>query len=480
MGYGGGKPNTPINSDDVVATTGYNNHDWGHFCSGSNTHIQKWSLWKPYRCAGEASPTNLQVAQMHFGIDVSTARHTGLENAVKDPTNSQPTPARVQESITSYKYLPPTGNAASPYRITDYADFSDETAPAGLQFLRQYDANACAPDAWRDWRLTEAQLKSCAEKRLDSIPGGTDWTISNNNTGLVYSFCDVRFGIASGDVVGSRPSNAMPLSLLFGEGRIANEKWRIGLAVYLPNGISSVSPGARWMVFAGLKPLVSSNGGEAFPQTASNIELCEALWYNFKTKGVTSFTFIPCLLLNVTLSGTGDTTTGSLKYKTRVALVSTYSPQLLLPPTFTKCTLTIDPTPVPGHVEQYHDSTYRGYYATNLIAGTYKVMIGSVVSSGSGYTRNFKYYRVTIMSGTTIKIEYAATGYGSTGNLKITASGSNVTYHEYASQSAYNSDTVSGSAMSATPSSAASTFFSCYVGSSVPSSVTVSLEVHKI
>ncbi|MDE6022322.1 MAG: hypothetical protein K2G13_02355 [Muribaculaceae bacterium] len=480
MGYNGGKLSTPVNSDDVVAVTAYNNHDWGHFCSGLNSNINKWSLWKPYRCAGESSPTNLQVAQMHFGIDVSTARHTGLENAVKDPTHSQISPARVQESATSYQYLPPTGGAASPYRITDFADLPDETAPAGLQFARQYDANACAPDAWRDWTLTEAQLKSCADKRLDSIPGGTDWTIVKNGTGLTYSFCDVRFGIASGDVVGNRPSNAMPLSLLFGEDRIANEKWRIGLAVYLPYGISSVSASARWMVFAGVKPITSANGGDAFPFTGSNIELCEALWYNFKTKGVKSFTFIPCLLMNSTLTGSGDTTTGSLKYKTRVELVSSLNPQLLLPPTFTKCTLTIDPTPVPGHVEQYHDSSYRGYYATNLVAGTYKVMIGTVVSSGSGYTRNFKYYRVTIPSGTTIKIEYVATGYGSTGNLKITASGSNVTYYEYASQSAYNSDTVSGAAMSATPSSAASGFFSCFVGASAPSSVTVSLEVHKI
>lgn len=422
-------------------------------------------------------PSNLTVAQLKFGIDASGARHTALENAIRNIDNTQPEPSAVSASSNAYRYLAPTGGAASPYRITDFADRPDSDAPAGLQFLRNYDGSASAPDSWRDWTLTEAQLKSCSEKTVSSIPGGTDWTLPTNNTGLIYTDCDVRFGIGSGDVVGYRPSNAMPLSFIFGEGKIASEKWRLGIAVYLPYGISAVSTKARWMVFAGIAPLTSSNGGNAFPRTVSNIELCQALWYNFNSKGVTSFTFIPCLLLNSTLTGTA---VNSSKYTTRVDLVSSLNSQLLLPPTFSKCTLVINASPKPGHVEQYHDSSYRGYYATNLVAGTYKIMIGTVNSTSSGYTRNYRYYKVIIPSGTSIKIEHAESGYASTGNLKITASGPSVTYYEYANESAYNSDSVSGAALSATPADAGKSFFATYVGTSAPSSLSISLSVNKI
>ncbi|MDE7350234.1 MAG: hypothetical protein K2N25_04150 [Muribaculaceae bacterium] len=480
MGYTGQSPYIPINSDDVVAVSGYNNHDWGHFCSGLNSNINKWSLWKPYRIAGNTSPTNLQVAQIKFGIDVSTARHTGLEDAVKDAATTQPAPADVSPASTAYRYLAPTGGEASPYRITDFADDPDPTSPAGLQFTRRYDGTACAPDSWHDWTLTEAQLKSCADKRYASSNNGspndpTNWNINGNDKGLVYSFCSVRFGIASGETVGGTPGNAMPLSFIFGEGKISSEKWRIGLAVYLPNGISAASTSPRWMVFAGLSPLTSNTGGSAFPHTASNIELCEALYYNFKTKGVTEFTFIPVMLLNSTIKIANDSAS---TYKTKVELIGSYNPQLLLTPTFTRCKLTITATPKPGQVEQYSDSAFRGMYSTNLIAGTYKIQVGKTVGSGSGTTLNFKYYKVIIPSGVTIKIEYAASGYGSSGNLKVTASGSNLTYYEYADQTAYGNDTTEA-AMSGSPSTVAA-FFYTYVAQSAPSNVTPYLMVTKI
>lgn len=49
MGVTNGVPNTPINSDDVVSATSYNNHDWAHFCTASNTRVNKWSKRKPVR-----------------------------------------------------------------------------------------------------------------------------------------------------------------------------------------------------------------------------------------------------------------------------------------------------------------------------------------------------------------------------------------------------------------------------------------------
>lgn len=477
MGHANGVITAPVNTDDVVAATTYNNHDLGHFCSASNPHIQKWSMWKPYRCSGNASPTNLQVAQMHFGINVSAARHVGLENAIRDVDASQPAPSSLVAPSGAYAYIRPTGGASSPYRITDFADFRDDTAPSELKFDRQYDHKACAPDEWHDWEMSESLLTSLASKTVSSIPGGTDWTLSSNNTGISYSACSLKYGKSTQDVIGYRPSNAMPLTFLFGNDTIANEKWRLGLAVYLPYGLSSVSTSARWMVFAGRKPLASSNGGDALPNTASNIELCQALYYNFKTKGVKSFTFVPCILLNSTLDGTGVYPN---VYTTRVALLASFNAQLLIPPTFTKCTLTINPNPIPGEVVDYYDETYRGRYATNLVAGTYKVHVGGVDSTSSGTTRADYYYRVTIPSGTSITITHKTSGYESTGNLQISASGSNVTYYEYANVSDWNGNKNAGAVKSTTPSSAGLKFFTSYVGVSVPSSVTPLLYVTKV
>lgn len=478
MGHGSNKTTIPVNSDDVVATTSYNNHDWGHFCSSSNTNINKWSLWKPYRCAGEASPSNLQVAQMHFGIDVSTARHTGLENAVRSASNSQPAPGRVAEAVSSYAYLPPTGGAASPYRITDYADTDDPNAAAqGIYFRREYDQGACAPDEWHDWRMTEALLKSLSEKTYPNTDvGGVTWTLPDNDKGIRYQDCNLKLGPQTQEVIGYRPSNAMPLSYIFGDGRIASENWRMGVAIYLPKGVDTDN-NPRWMLFAGNGTLTSSNGRNALPFTGSSIELCKALYYNFKTHNINEFTFIPCIVLNCT---PGYTAAGSASaYTTRVELLASLNAQLLLPPTFTKCKLYIDATPVPGQVEQYADSSYRGCYSTNLIAGTYKIIKTHATASGSGYNVVQKLYRVTIPSGTTVKIEHVASGYGSTGNLKLTASGNNLTVHEYADFSSYNSNTVSGSGQSVAPSSALD-YFSAYIGASAPNNVSITLQVTKI
>lgn len=478
MGHSGNKTTIPVNSDDVVGTTGYNNHDWGHFCSGLNSHIQKWSLWKPYRCAGEDSPTNLQVAQMHFGIDVSTARHTGLENALKSATNTQPTPENINPSATAYQYLTPTGGTASPYRITDYADTDDPNAAAqGIYFRREYDQGACAPDEWRDWRMTEALLKSLSEKTYPNTNvGGVTWTLPDNDKGIRYQDCNLRLGPQTQEVIGYRPSNAMPLSYIFGDGRIASENWRMGVAIYLPKGVDT-NNSPRWMLFAGNVTLTSANGGKALPFTGSSIELCKALYYNFKTHHINEFTFIPCIVLNCT---PGYTAAGSANaYTTRVELITSQNAQILLPPTFMRCKLTIDATPVPGQVEQYSDSSFRGSYSTNLIAGTYKIIKTSAVSSGSGYTVAQKFYRVTIPSGTSIVITHQASGYSSTGNLKLVASGSNLTVHEYADFSSYNSNTVSGSGQSVAPSSALG-YFSAYIGASASNNVSITLQVTKI
>lgn len=477
MGYASGSIKPPVNSSDVQLATDCDSHDWGHFCAAYNTGIQKWSLWKPYRCAGLGSPTNLQVAQMKFGIDVSTARHTGLENAVKSVGNVQPLPSAVTQASSPYRYDPPTGGDASPYRITDFADDDDPDAPAGLQFKRWYDPAACAPDEWHDWTLTEERLRSLSEETVSAAPGGgTSWTVDGTK-GISYSFCSIRYGVASQETVGYRPSNAMPLSLLFGNGTIADENWRLALAVYLPYGLDSSNTKARWMLFAGRKPLSSSNGGEALPHTASSIELCKALYYNFKTKGVTGFTFIPCIIANSTLGGTAVT---SSSYTTRVVLqTATYNSQLLLAPTFDRRTLTITATPVPGQVEQYSDSSFRGLYATNLVAGTYRVAVGMSSGTGGNTTISIDYYRITLTSGSSIKIEYAASGYSSSGNLKITASGSSISYYKYADQAACNSDTVSGAALSGAPANVAKLFRS-YVGASVPAHVTPYLMVTKI
>lgn len=458
---------TPVDMiGDISATLAANNGDIGTLATYGS--IQKWSLWKPYAFGGLDSPTNLEVAQHHFGINVDSARHTSLENAVKDSTNTQPDPQRVSAPSGAYAYTKPTTN----FRMGDFADFDDATAPPGLQFARRYDSGACAPDSWGDWDLTEAQLLSLSNKRLSSIPGGTDWAIDTAaGLGIVYTNCNVKFGVSSNETVGFRPSNAMPLSLIFGNGTISGEKWRLGLAVYLPLG-TAASNTARWMAFAGAKPLTAANGGTAFPHTASNIELCQALYYNFKTHGITSFTFIPCILCNCSLSGYASSST---QYVTRVAL-SLSGAKLLCAPTFTKCTLSISATPKPGKVESYQDSAYRGYYATNLVAGTYKVQVGIVETSGSGYTRHMKWYRVTLSSNNQIVITHS--GSSSTGNLSVTASG-NVTYYEYASESAYQNNIVSGGAISTSAANAAS-FFMSYVGASAPASVTPTLSVTKI
>lgn len=486
MGYGAGKVTTPVGFADISNTMGSNSLDIGSLCTYGNDlyGVNKWSLWKPYRCAGLASPTNLQVAQMKFGIDVSTARHTGLENAIKLIDNTQPSPDKVTAGSTAYQYLRPTGGDASPYRTTDFADFTDSSAPAGLQFNRQYDDNACAPDTWHDWEMSQSSLESYADVLTSKITLANDdnndettWTV-NSQSGIVYQFCSIRIGPQSQETIGNTPPNAMPLTLLFGNDTITKEKWRLALAVYLPYGQNSTNSKAQWMVFAGLKPLSVANGGKCLPSTLSNIDLCKALLYNVTSKNVTEFTFIPCILCNSTITG-HVVSTDSTRYTTRVTLVDTFSPRLLLAPTFDRRKLIVHKTPKTGEVLHYSDSTYRGLYATNLVAGTYAIAKGSVTSSGSGYSVSFDYYRVTIPSGTTIKIEYAASGYSNNGNLKVTASGSNVSYYKYADEAAYKSNTVSGSALSATPANAAK-FFQTYIGAATPNSVTPYLMVSKI
>lgn len=389
MGYSGGKPTTPVNSDDVVSATGYNNHDWGHFCLASN--IKKWSLWKPYRCEGEASPTNADVAKMKFGIDVGDARYTPLENAIRNVDNTQPTPASITPSTDTYKYLPPTGGAASPYRITDFADFDDETAPAGLQFKRQYDPTACAPDEWDDWTLSQEQLTKASNVTLTNLSGDTDWVLPNNTGAPLYTDCKLRWGFQSHENIGNAPSNAMPLTLLFGEGKIISEVWRIGIAVYLPHGEGdgALLGTPRWMAFAGRKPLVTVAGADVLPDMASNTRLCKALLYNIG-KGTRTFSFIPCFLLNSTIARHGATAGGTLFGTDLQLLNDSKGARLLLPPTFALKTLTVTANPVPGQIVEYWDSAYRGRYASNLAGGTYKIKRGLAISTSSGTSLSFK------------------------------------------------------------------------------------------
>lgn len=472
---------TPVNSDDVVAATSYNNHDWGHFCSASNSNINKWSLWKPYRCAGESSPTNLQVVQMKFGIDVSTARHTGLENAIKSSSNPQPDPDSLTAPSGAYAYLRPLGGAASPYRITDYADDDDPTATAnGVYFKRQYDRATGSPDEWLDWKLTEAQLTSLMNKKFSSIPGGTSWELPDNDKGIVYSNCSIRLGPQSHEVIGYRP-NAMPLNYLFGDNRIANEKWRLGLAVFLPNGTGNSASSPRWMVFAGNKPLSTANGGGALPFTGSNIELLQAIYHNFKYKGVKVFKFFPCILLNCTLIGS---TSNGTDYITRVDMSSisdpTSPPTLLVPPSFSKCELTIEANTPPGHVVQYSDNSFRGAYATNITSGTYNVVKTRADHSGSGYTSIQRFYMVET-TGATIEIEHVESGaYGGSGNLELTASGSNLKVTEFGNPTDLKNNRNPTVATKSVAVSAAMDYFATYIGAEAPYSISLTLDVTKI
>lgn len=456
-------------------------YDLGQACKSAK--VNKWSKWKPVRYASLTSPTCAEMIAMHMGIDVSGAKNALLKTAINNwgasaSTYTAPTPDEVKASMGDYAYLQPTGGSSSPYRLTDFcADKDTLSSP----FPRQYDHDSKAPDSWRNWQLSKEELQRYAGYYLtrgEFTTGDTSWTMDTDKT-AVYQDCNVRVSPSSGETIGDTSSNTMPLTYIFGNGTDVTDKWRLGLAIYLPYGTDTNS-NPCWGVMCGTDILMNgySNNGVVLPLPATNLRLMRALWYNYNVQRVSVFNVIPVILQNCTIDyGTLNSADQCVPF---ISLFDSFNASVLTTPSKAAITLTITDNDMERTFKA--DTDFRYVYYSPVNGGkTYKIVKGVTVSSGSGYTFSWDYYRVTIPSGLVGIIEYDGTS--SNGHLKSTVTsgdGSTLcTVQTYANQTDMDNG-VNPTSTAQVPFTNTLVYFMNYMSTDAPYSLTLQLTVNEV
>lgn len=93
----------PVSTDDVKQSFGIVSNDVGYLCSNNHGQTNMWSKFKPIHFADTVVPlTDAQYKTALYGLTYRTS------NAFLDVL------------YTGWTYNPPTGGAASPYRLTDF------------------------------------------------------------------------------------------------------------------------------------------------------------------------------------------------------------------------------------------------------------------------------------------------------------------------------------------------------------------------
>lgn len=108
-------PNRGVSIDDVRAVLELDSRDVGTLCSSSNNNVNKWAKHKPIVYANAIAPlTDAQFKEKNYGLTIPnplTGSYTKIDDVILNAEDA-------------YVYTKPSGQMASPFRLTDFNNYS--------------------------------------------------------------------------------------------------------------------------------------------------------------------------------------------------------------------------------------------------------------------------------------------------------------------------------------------------------------------
>ena len=108
-------PNLGVSVEDVRAVLNLNSGDVGTLCGSSNNNVNKWAKHKPIVYANAIAPlTDAQFKEKNYGLtipDSLTGSYTKIDDVILNAEDA-------------YVYTKPSGQMASPFRLTDFNKYS--------------------------------------------------------------------------------------------------------------------------------------------------------------------------------------------------------------------------------------------------------------------------------------------------------------------------------------------------------------------
>ena len=108
-------PNLGVSVEDVRAVLNLNSGDVGTLCGNSNNNVNKWAKHKPIVYANAIAPlTDAQFKEKNYGLtipDFLTGSYTKIDDVILNAEDA-------------YVYTKPSGQMASPFRLTDFNKYS--------------------------------------------------------------------------------------------------------------------------------------------------------------------------------------------------------------------------------------------------------------------------------------------------------------------------------------------------------------------
>lgn len=108
-------PNLGVSVEDVRAVLNLNSGDVGTLCGSSNNNVNKWAKHKPIVYANAIAPlTDPQFKEKNYGLtipDFLTGSYTKIDDVILNAEDA-------------YVYTKPSGQMASPFRLTDFNKYS--------------------------------------------------------------------------------------------------------------------------------------------------------------------------------------------------------------------------------------------------------------------------------------------------------------------------------------------------------------------
>lgn len=108
-------PNRGVSIDDVRAVLELDSRDVGTLCSSSDNNVNKWAKHKPIVYANAIAPlTDAQFKEKNYGLTIPNplmGNYTKIDDVILNAENA-------------YTYTKPSGQMASPFRLTDFNNYS--------------------------------------------------------------------------------------------------------------------------------------------------------------------------------------------------------------------------------------------------------------------------------------------------------------------------------------------------------------------
>lgn len=300
----------PVSIYDIQKAIGTDGGgDLGTLCKSAN--VNKWAMYKPEgKVSGSGITGNmprdyLTLAQRksnYFGLTPQQnekAKQVAYGYAGSDAHNvgdSGYSVANILAANVEWPHTKPSGNAASPYRQTDFA--CDRARTYGIQGYRHQARSPIF--GWSDWELFKSDLERIVNLDItvynrDVNP--QDWKMDNVLLDRTfYNGMSGRLSENSVSCFGGGGSDMIPVSWLLSG--ITSEFWRIGIGVFADgeSRMSLITSTYAMKYLANATTIMDQ--GPVFPALASNQYLCKKMIAAMGASSVKTFRAMPILVKN--------------------------------------------------------------------------------------------------------------------------------------------------------------------------------------